>query len=115
MTMLQQVLALAHKYQMNRLQQWCERELCECISVEDVCSVLCQAHLYECKKLEDKCLDFIKDRMNDVVKTDAFGPLSREWPQVSLKITLHNAHVSASNAATAMEKQLHARKRKRDE
>merc|ERR1712194_132255 len=60
MSMLQQLLALSHKYQQSRLQLWCERELCECITIEHVCSVLCQAHLNDAKKLAEKCLIFIK-------------------------------------------------------
>merc|ERR1711988_161287 len=112
--MLQQLLAVSHKYQISRLRLWCERQLCECISIEHVCSVLCQAHLYEAKKLEEKCLNFIKTHMTEVVKTDAFGSLCAEWPQVSLKVTLHNAGVPESAAAAAVEKQENVRKRKRE-
>jgi speckle-type POZ protein len=112
---LQQLLAISHKYQINRLQIWCEASLCKRISLEGVCSTLCQAHLFEAKRLEEKCLDFIKANMNDVVKTDSFGWLSQDWPQVSLKIILHNASVPKANATTAIEKQQNARKRKREE
>lgn len=112
---LQQLLAMSHKYHISRLQIWCEANLCKRISIEGVCSTLCQAHLYESKKLEEKCLDFIKANMNDVVKTDSFGTLSQDWPQVSLKIILHTAAVPKASAATALEKQENARKRKREE
>jgi hypothetical protein len=115
MSKLQQILATSHKYQLSRLQLWCERELRACISVEHVCDVLCQAHLYEAKKLEEKCLEYIKVHMQEVVKTDSFGALNQAWPKVSLKIILHQANVSEKVAETAMEKQDNARKRKRDE
>merc|ERR1711935_695848 len=113
MSILQQLLAVGHKYQLTPLQLWCQRELCACISSEDVCSVLCQAHLYDATQLEKKCLDFITAHMNEVVKTDAFGSLSQEWPEVHLKITLHCAGITESSAATAIEKHQNARKRKR--
>eukprot|EP00931_Biecheleriopsis_adriatica_P005220 TRINITY_DN106752_c0_g1_i1.p1 TRINITY_DN106752_c0_g1~~TRINITY_DN106752_c0_g1_i1.p1 ORF type:complete len:507 (-),score=78.16 TRINITY_DN106752_c0_g1_i1:51-1571(-) len=113
-SILQQLLAVSHKYQLSRLQLWCEHQLCAYISIERVCSVICQAHVYEAKKLEEKCLSFIKAHMSEVAKTDGFGLLGAEWPQVFLKITLHNAGVPESAASTAVEKQENARKRKRD-
>jgi len=112
---LQMLLAISHRYQISRLQLWCEANLCKRISIEGVCPTLCQAHLFEAKQLEEKCLDFIKANMNDVVKTDSFGSLSQDWPQVSLKIILHTSSVPKNNALTAMEKQENARKRKREE
>lgn len=98
MQMLQQLLALGHKYQLSRLQLWCERELLDCITVDNVCNVLCQAHLFEANDLVQKCLDFIKGRMAKVVQTEAFATMSREWPLVSLKVTLYNSGVSIKSA-----------------
>merc|ERR1711998_221490 len=37
---LQSLLAISHKYQVQRLQQWCEHELCSRLTVKDVCSIL---------------------------------------------------------------------------
>merc|ERR1711924_27617 len=105
----QQLLAVSHKYQVLRLSLWCESQLCECISVEHVCPLLCQAHLYEAKELEKTCLEFIRVNMNDVANTDAFASLGNKWPQVSLKITLHNAFVPDGTAASVVEKQENAR------
>eukprot|EP00747_Dinoflagellata_sp_TGD_P156617 gnl/TRDRNA2_/TRDRNA2_177678_c4_seq40.p1 gnl/TRDRNA2_/TRDRNA2_177678_c4~~gnl/TRDRNA2_/TRDRNA2_177678_c4_seq40.p1 ORF type:complete len:516 (+),score=71.26 gnl/TRDRNA2_/TRDRNA2_177678_c4_seq40:75-1622(+) len=113
-SMLQQLLAVSHKYQVARLQLWCERELSKCIAIGDVCTVLCQAHLYEAKRLEKKCLDFILAHKNEVVRTDAFGSLSQAWPQVSLKIILHFGAIDESSAAVAIGKQQSGHKRKRD-
>eukprot|EP00747_Dinoflagellata_sp_TGD_P156629 gnl/TRDRNA2_/TRDRNA2_177678_c4_seq6.p1 gnl/TRDRNA2_/TRDRNA2_177678_c4~~gnl/TRDRNA2_/TRDRNA2_177678_c4_seq6.p1 ORF type:complete len:512 (+),score=65.51 gnl/TRDRNA2_/TRDRNA2_177678_c4_seq6:75-1610(+) len=114
MSILQQLLAVSHKYQVTRLQLWCERELCRCITVGEVCTVLCQAHLYEAKQLEQKCLEFIKTHKNEVVRTDTFGSLSQVWPQVSLKITLHMSDIDERSAAAAIDKQMSGHKRKRD-
>jgi len=112
---VQQLLALAHKYELSRLQLWCERQLGESISTDNVCSVLCQAHLYMAVKLEKKCLDFIKQNMNEVFTTEAFGSLQQKWPQVSLKITAHLASVPEEKVAVAMEVQQKTGKRKRDD
>eukprot|EP00747_Dinoflagellata_sp_TGD_P156603 gnl/TRDRNA2_/TRDRNA2_177678_c4_seq28.p1 gnl/TRDRNA2_/TRDRNA2_177678_c4~~gnl/TRDRNA2_/TRDRNA2_177678_c4_seq28.p1 ORF type:complete len:505 (+),score=88.94 gnl/TRDRNA2_/TRDRNA2_177678_c4_seq28:50-1564(+) len=114
MSILQQLLAVSHKYQVNRVQAWCERELCKFLSIEDVCSVLRQAHLYEAKKLEKKCLEFIKAHRNDVVKSVEFASLTREWPELCLKIMLHMGDVSDASAATAMDVQRSLHKRKRE-
>ena len=43
------------KYQVQRLRLWCEQQLCEYISKDQVCSILCQAHLYEASQLEKVC------------------------------------------------------------
>merc|ERR1711953_1267629 len=84
--MMQNILAASHKYQVSRLQHWCEQQLCGHISKNKVCSILCQAHLYEAKQLENACLSFIKDNMEMVVATPAFGSFSEEWPEVMLKV-----------------------------
>merc|ERR1719379_3117539 len=115
MLMLRQLLAVSHKYQVTRLQVWCERKLSQLISIEEACSVLVQAHLFEAKQLEKKCLDFITANKSEVVKRESFASLSQQWPQVSLKIFLRVASVSEGTATTAMEVQETVRKRKRDD
>jgi hypothetical protein len=111
-TLLQSLLAASHKYQVARLQSWCEQQLCECISAEDVCSILCQAHLHEAKSLEQFCLVFIKDEIEKVAKTQGFGNLAEIWPEVMLKINLHIASVSESDAAQAIQAQQEARRKR---
>eukprot|EP00746_Dinoflagellata_sp_MGD_P132689 gnl/MRDRNA2_/MRDRNA2_66392_c1_seq1.p1 gnl/MRDRNA2_/MRDRNA2_66392_c1~~gnl/MRDRNA2_/MRDRNA2_66392_c1_seq1.p1 ORF type:complete len:259 (+),score=47.21 gnl/MRDRNA2_/MRDRNA2_66392_c1_seq1:101-778(+) len=112
---LQQLLAISHKYQVTRLQIWCERKLCRLLSIKEACSVLLQAHLYEAKQLEKRCLAFIAANMSEVVKTEAFASLSQKWPQVCLKITLRLGCVSEGNSAAAMSMQEKVRKRKRED
>lgn len=115
MSMLQSLLALSHKYQVTRLQIWCECQLIELISTQEVCSVLVQAHLHEAKQLEKRCLDFIAANMSEVVKTESFGSLSHQWPEVSLKVTLRLACLSEDIAAAAIKAQENSRKRKRED
>jgi speckle-type POZ protein len=120
MASLQIMLAVSHKYQLARLRSWCEHRLCECISVPEVCSVLCQAHLYEAEELEKACLAFIAKSLQAVVLTEKFGTLGKEWPEVMLKVNTFTAGVSESSAALAIQAQREAlkgmtNKRKRDE
>lgn len=105
MILLQGILALSHKYQVNRLQAWAAEQLCQCITHKDVCSVLCQAHLFESKTLEEVALHFIKDNREAVMATPEFGKLSNEWPAVMLKITLFLAGLPEVRASAAIEAQ----------
>merc|ERR1711879_759843 len=98
-SLVQGILATSHKYQVSRLRMWCERQLCEGLTADNVCTVLCQAHLYEAKHLEEACLRFVRDNEQAVVVTQAFGSLLKDWPQVMLKISVFIAGVSESRAA----------------
>merc|ERR1712050_349126 len=96
---LQRLFSASHKYQVLRLQQWCEQALSTCVSIDDVCPILCQAHLHEAKQLEKVCLAWIKANMAQVVALPAFSGLTRDWPQVMLKINLFLAGVPDSEAS----------------
>lgn len=112
---LQDVLAVSHKYQNVRLMHWCEQQLCNHITVRDVCSVLCQAHLCEAKHLEEACLKVVKENVDRVFASEGFGRLAAEWPQVLLKIGLWGMGASASTASSAVSaQQVALRKRKRE-
>jgi speckle-type POZ protein len=115
--LIQGLLKLCHKYQILRLNLWCEHELRKHITVADVCSLLCQAHLYEAKQLEKMCLAFMLKNMKALMVTPEFGALCAEWPAVMLKISLHMADVSETSASPAIEAQRHTQlgKRKRDQ
>lgn len=100
--MLQNILSVSHRYQVQRLRLWCEQQLCEYICKDEVCSILCQAHLYDAVQLEKACLSFIKNNMVTVTATRGFGALSAEWPEVMLKINLFFAGLSEKGAAEAL-------------
>lgn len=116
-SLLQNVLAVSHKYQLSRLRLWCEQQLCVCITVNEACSVLCKAHLYEAKQLMESCLTFIKEHFEEVMATPTFGRLATEWPEVMLALSVFVAGVSESRAAAVINTQRPAlgSKRKRDE
>jgi hypothetical protein len=100
---LQRLLAVSHKYQVSRLLLWCEQQLCDCISVKEVCSILCKAHLYEAIQLEQACLTYIRDNIKMVGVTPAFGRMSADWPQVMLKVNIFMAGISQEKAVLAVE------------
>lgn len=102
-TSLQSLLAASHKYGVTRLQNWCEAKVCECITVDEVCSILCQAHLYAASQLADMCLDFIRQHYERVIVTAKFGTLAKDWPEVMLKINLFMGQVREDSAVPAME------------
>ncbi|CAE7843949.1 BPM3 [Symbiodinium necroappetens] len=58
---IQALLAVSHKYQVKRLQPWCEVQLSEQVEQSQVCGMLCQAHLLQARQLEKVCLSFIKE------------------------------------------------------
>ncbi|CAE7607033.1 BPM2 [Symbiodinium sp. CCMP2592] len=91
---LQALLAISHKYEVKRLQLWCEAKLSENINTSQVCGVLCQAHLLQAKQLEKACLSFIKDRADQVLTQPAYVELVKKWPQIGVKVSLFSAGVS---------------------
>ena len=114
--LLQRLLAVSHRYRLERLQVWCEGRLAEVLNLGSVCSCLCQAHLYGAIKLEEVCLDYISDHHAQVSVTPEFGALGAEWPAVMLKIVHKLTGVEAAAAAPALEAAtVQGSKRKRDE
>ena len=105
LALVQSVLAISHKYQLHRLQAWCEQQLCTLLDGSTVLGVLCQAHLYEATQLEKVCLDHVCGDLEKIMVTPEYGLLSKEWPAVLLKIHLHKAGVSTSHAKAAFEAQ----------
>jgi len=112
----QSLLSVSHKYGLSRLQAWCEAKLCECITVDDVCSILCQAHLYQAEQLTNACLAFVKSNYAAVIVTDKFGKLATESPEVVIKINLCASGISETAALAALQAcQRSSLKRKREE
>ena len=103
--MLQSVLAISHKYQLQRLLSWSENKLCELLDVQSVCGVVVQAHVYEASVLEVACLELICYNLESVMVSREYGFLSRDWPAVALKIQLHKLNVSKDKAALAFKAQ----------
>jgi len=113
-SILQDILAMSHKYQELRLLAWCQQQLCTYITEREVCSVLCQAHLCEAQQLETECLVYIKEHFSKIAPTEEFARLTTEWPELMLKISLHAQGVSSEETAAALSTQQAVRKRKRE-
>ncbi|CAE7253667.1 BPM2 [Symbiodinium sp. CCMP2592] len=94
LSQIQALLVVSHKYQVKRLQLWCEAKLSEEINASRVCSILVQAHLFQAKQLEKACLSFIKAKAGQVLLLPAYADLSKKWPQIGLKVSLFLAGVS---------------------
>lgn len=119
-SILLNMLSLSHRYQIARLQSWCEHKLSACISVDSVCSVLHQAHLFEAKQLERECYKLIKSNLLAVMRTPAYVKVLKEWPEVALKLHLFSSGLPESDAESLLQTQLktmHAcgSKRKRED
>ena len=100
--LLQSMLMVSHKYEVQRLRMWCEQKLCDFVCKDEVCSILCQAHLFGAEQLEKACLSFIKTWKESVMATPGFGTLSAEWPEVMLKLNIFMADLSESRASEAV-------------
>ncbi|CAE7705762.1 BPM1 [Symbiodinium sp. CCMP2456] len=95
---IQALLAVSHKYQVKRLQLWCEAKLSEDIDASHVCGILCQAHLLHAKHLENACLSFIKDHAGQVLTLPDYVELVKKWPQIGLKVHLFSVGVLDTEA-----------------
>ena len=95
------MLAVSHKYEVTRLQRWCELQLCEHLSTSEVCSILIKAHLFQAKHLEKACLTHIKVHMAEVVKLPAYVELMMAWPQIMLKVSLFMTGTPEASEAAA--------------
>ena len=110
LSQIQALLAVSHKYQVKRLQLWCEAKLSEHIDTSQISAILCQAHLLQAKQLEKACLEFIRDHPGQVLTLPAYVDLVKKWPQIGLKVHLFSAGVSeaeAQDAIDALEKPQH--------
>ena len=111
--LLQSMLMVSHKYEVQRLRMWCEQKLCDFVCKDEVCSILCQAHLFGAEQLEKACLSFIKTWKESVMATPGFGTLSAEWPEVMLKLNIFMADLPESRASEAVAAHDAARQKKR--
>ena len=111
---MQALLAVSHKYQMTRLQRWCEKQLSERLSTSEVCSILQQAHLLSAEPLERACLSYLKAHMAEVAKLPAYDELYKAWPQIGQKISFFMMGIAPIRAEDAPASDAE-RKRKRDD
>ena len=95
---MQALLVVSHKYQVARLQRWCEKQLSERLSTSEVCSILKQAHLLQAEPLERACLTYLRNHMEEVAKLPAYEELFEAWPKIALKISFFMRGVAPISA-----------------
>ncbi|CAE7403584.1 BPM1 [Symbiodinium sp. CCMP2456] len=103
LSQIQVLLAVSHKYQVKRLQLWCQAKLSDEINASKVCSILVQAHLLQAKQLEKACLSFIENHASQVLSLPAYVDLIKKWPQIGVKVSLFLAGVSEMEELAAQD------------
>ncbi|CAE7284530.1 BPM6 [Symbiodinium sp. CCMP2592] len=103
LSQIQALLAVSHKYQVKRLQLWCEAKLSNELSTSGVCGILCQAHLLQAKQLEKACLAFIKEHAGQVLILPAYVDLVKSWPKIGMMVSLFSAGVPDAELSAAMD------------
>jgi len=81
---LQDLLAAADRYALDRLKLLCASKLWDNISVDTVASTLTCAEMYNCPDLQKRCIDFFADEKNfkKAVLTDDFAQLVLKFPSI---------------------------------
>ena len=82
--MVQDLLAAADRYALDRLKLLCARKLWDNVSVDRIGVTLACAEMYNYPELKKKCIDFFANEKNfkKVVLTDGFVQLVYEFPSV---------------------------------
>ncbi|CAO2207328.1 unnamed protein product [Urochloa humidicola] len=82
--MLQNLLAAADRYTLNRLKLICAQKMWDNISVDTVADALACAEMYNCPELKDRCIDFIVAEKNfkKAVLTEGFIQLGQNFPSI---------------------------------
>ncbi|CAL5005173.1 unnamed protein product [Urochloa decumbens] len=86
--MLQNLLAAADRYALNRLKLICARKLWDNMSVDTVADALACAEMYNCPELKDKCIDFIvaENNFKKAVLTESFMQLGQNFPSIIAEV-----------------------------
>ncbi|XP_053374262.1 BTB/POZ domain-containing protein 6-like isoform X2 [Mercenaria mercenaria] len=72
------LLYSAKKYETNRLTEKCKDYLNTKLSIDNVCVILQHAYKFDESELEEKCLEFVFENGENVLKSDGFSSLPKE-------------------------------------
>ncbi|KAF8646562.1 hypothetical protein HU200_065784 [Digitaria exilis] len=86
--MLQNLLAAADRYGLDRLKLICAHKLWGAMSVDTVADVLACAEMYSCPELRDKCIDFVVADKNfkRVALSEGFMQLGQNFPSIIAEV-----------------------------
>ncbi|XP_037419083.1 BTB/POZ and MATH domain-containing protein 1-like [Triticum dicoccoides] len=89
--MLQDLLAAADRYALDRLKLMCVRKLWDNMSIHTVVSILVYADTYGCAELKKKCLDFCarKENFKQVASTDGYPLFVLKFPSIFFELIEH--------------------------
>lgn len=83
--MLQDLLAAADRYALDRLKLMCAQKSWENLLVDTVATMLACTEIYNCPELKNKCFEFfaVEKNFKKVVFTDGFAMLVQKFPSIA--------------------------------
>ncbi|XP_044010255.1 protein roadkill-like [Aphidius gifuensis] len=77
-----ELLAVAEKYQVDRLKNICEEEICKTIDFDSVASILICSDTYRLKKLNKMCLKFMRQNLQAILSNEIFKIYKDKYPKL---------------------------------
>ncbi|XP_047095167.1 BTB/POZ and MATH domain-containing protein 1-like [Lolium rigidum] len=86
--MIQNLLAAADCYALDRLKFICAQKLWDKVSVDTVATILACAETYNCHELKNKCIEFfvLEENFKQAVFTDGYVALVIKFPLVAAEL-----------------------------
>ncbi|KAE8772259.1 BTB/POZ and MATH domain-containing protein 1-like [Hordeum vulgare] len=86
--MLQDLLAAADLYALDRLKVICAQKLWNAVSVDTVATMLACAETYNCQELKNSCIDFftVEGNFKEAMFTDGYALLVLKFPLITAEL-----------------------------
>uniref|UniRef100_A0ACD5VDR8 Uncharacterized protein n=1 Tax=Avena sativa TaxID=4498 RepID=A0ACD5VDR8_AVESA len=86
--MLQNLLAAADRYALDRLKLICARKLWGKVSADTVATILACAETYNCRELKNKCIDFfvVEENFKEAMFTNGYAQLVLKFPSLTAEL-----------------------------
>jgi speckle-type POZ protein len=85
---LQDLLAAADRYALDRLKLMCAQKLWDKVSTDTVATTLACAETYNCPELKSKCIDFlaVDENFKKAAFTDGYALLVLKFPSITAEL-----------------------------